>query len=377
MMSRIPDSQGNAHRRNRLRRWAVLGAVASVILGALPVVAVSPAASAASEPGRWIGIVAASPTWAVILNTEMDAYGHPLEGGEILIADKEGVVKRLAGYPLPSNRLVSGWSLAKDMLTARVLRPGEEEWIFEVAVWNLRTGWHHPGLRYAASYNTDLSAAPDGFLLRKKRTGALWHADAIRGDRTKFARPFVSPPQFYGASAGPKGVLVTSTDGRFRYLTWADPKRVRKIKQRRDDSAYGYQCPTVTAHAAYCIAEVGKKTTHVASETVFFDGRTAAVNIRTFVRRHGLELQLPVDTREPQLATSTSQLVSMANDHGRIVSIPFGKGKGKVRRSDGKIAGVRQVIRGLGAVLILGESGLYRLNKPTGKPHLVIPLHSL
>ncbi len=362
-------------RVTRLGRWAVRGAVAAVLLGVLPVAGVSAAVVADSQPARWIGVVAASPAWAVILNTEMDAYGHPLDGGEILIVDKEGVVTRLAGYPSFADRHVSDWSLAKSMLTASVSRPGEEEPINEVAVWNLRTGYHHPGLRYAAGHNTYLSADPDGFLVKKRSTGVLKHVDATCCDQRKFASPFVSPPRFYGASAGPNGVLVTGNDGRFRYLRWSDPNHAQKIGQRLDDAAYGYSCPTVTAHAAYCVADLGHKKTHVGSETVFLDGRTAAINVRTFVRQYGLELRLPVDTREPQLATSTSAVVSMVNDHGRIISIPFGKGK--VERSNGKVADVRQVIRGLGAVLVLGKGGLYRLNKPTGKPRLMVPLDSI
>jgi hypothetical protein len=196
-------------------------------------------------------------------------------------------------------------------------------------------------------------------------------------------KPFASPPRYanaatFTASAGQHGVLVTGVDGRFRYLPWANPDRVRKIKQRLGGDPMGtwYNCPTVTAHAAYCVMNVGSvQTPRVGSETVFLDGRTPAVNIRMFAREHGLELRLPTHPDDPQLATSTSELVSMVNVHGRIISIPFGKGK--VKKSDGKIAGVSQVIRGLGGVLIVGEDGVYRLNKPTGKPHLLVSQDSL
>ena len=105
---------------------------------------------------------------------------------------------------------------------------------------------------------------------------------------------------------------------------------------------------------------------------MFLDRRTPAVNIRRFVRQHGLELQLPAYAGERQLATSTSELVTLVNEHGRLISISFTNGK--VKKSDGKIAQVQQVIRGLDAVLIVGDGGVYRLTKPTGTPHLLLPI---
>ncbi len=324
--------------------------------------AATTAVATASSPARAIEVVAASADWAVIVSSELNDGGLTTGYDDVFIADAEGNVEHLAS-DTPYKRFV-GWSLAKNMLVANRSDqlPGQHnvaDW------WNLRTG--SLGARRVPTAHMNLvAAAPHGWLMRKYSTGALWHSD-VDGNRTRFAEPFASPPKYYDAYAGPKGVLVTGDNGRFRYLPWAHPERDRKIPQRLD-AILNYTCPTVTPHAAYCVADVGKKP-HVGSEIVFLDGRTPAVNVRTFARNRGVELLLPPTTDYPQLATSRSREVSLTNAHGRILTLPFDRKT--VKRANGWVTEVSQVIRGLGGVLVVGEDGVYKLSRPKGKPHLL------
>ncbi len=352
--------------------WLIPALAVAVVASALPAAAgavsatVEPAASYATEsPVRGLEVVAASADWAVIVSSELNAGGFPTGHSEAFVVDAEGTVEHLA-TSVPLKRFV-WWSLAKNMLVAdRYAQLPEIH--DEAAWWKLRSG-KNGARRVPTSYMNLVAAAPDGWLMRRYRTGDLWHSD-VNGNRGVYASPFTSPPKYYHAYAGSKGVLVTDdVDGRFRYLTWAHPDRDRKIPQRLD-AHLNYTCPTVTRHAAYCVADVGKQTSpHVGSQVVFLDGRTPAVNVRTFARKRGVELLLPVSTDLPQLATSTSSEVSLTNAHGRILTLPFDRNV--VKRANGWVTDVSQVIRGLGGVLIVGEDGVYRLNKPKGKPHLI------
>ncbi len=363
------------HRPARSGTWLIPVVAAVMAAAALPALAgPAPAVWAglpsaartsvatASSPERAIEVVAASPKWAVIVSSELKAGGLRTGYDDVFIVDAEGNVEYLAS-DTPYKRFV-GWSLAKNMLVANSSDqlPGQHN----VAVWwNLRTG-SGGARRVATSYMYLVAAAPHGWLMRRYSTGALVHSD-VDGNRTKFAEPFAAPRKYYDAYAGPMGVLVTGNNGRFRYLPWVHPDRDRKLPQRLA-AILNYTCPTVTVHAAYCVADVGKKP-HVGSEVVFLDGGTPAVNVRTFARNRGVELLLPPTTDYPQLATATSREVSLANAHGRIVTLLFDRRT--VKRANGWVTDVSQVTRGLSAVLIVGEEGVYKLSGPTGKPHLL------
>jgi hypothetical protein len=351
--------------RSRSRRWSVATVVAMSLLGLLPMSAVGSASADGTSPGtRRLMIVASSSQWAVAVSCTPDTSGTSCVGNDAAFAiDRDGAVRDLSPFNAGVQHV--GWSIAQDMLVASYYVSGSGT---TLTWWNLRTG--ESGAQAVPEGYELQAAAPDGWLLADSspRTAVLWHSD-LDGTLTLFDRPFGKDGVVFQSFAGPEGVLVLGY-AQWAYLPWANPHRERPIDALDGEAVF---CPTVTADAAYCAVDPGtenRKHYGFIPETLFLNGTTATIKDRRFAKQRGFALPEP-----RTLITSTSKQLSFMNVHGRVITLPYRHER--VLKSDGKVrVGTLQLMqlrRAIGALLVATDDGIYRLNTPTSKPHLLVP----